>query len=149
MLIKAGQLPPESAMLRFSASDTGIGIPPEKCDVLFVPFIQVDASKMRKYGGGGAGPGRLGVTSRNDGRPALAPKRAGQGEHVHFKAQFRRPMPAAAQAPSAATPAVGGTRLVLCPTPLPQPNQRIPIRMRFLRRSRSSRRRAIDTWTLA
>jgi CheY-like chemotaxis protein len=69
---------PESereAWVRVSVRDTGIGIPPDRIDLLFGSFTQVDTSMARKFGGTGLGlaisrqivrlmGGEIGVSSR-------------------------------------------------------------------------------------
>ncbi|WP_321491988.1 response regulator [uncultured Desulfobacter sp.] len=45
----------EDVLIYFSVKDTGVGIAPDKQDLLFEQFTQVDASITRKYGGTGLG----------------------------------------------------------------------------------------------
>jgi len=84
----------ERTRVRFSVTDTGIGIPADKIGALFARYAQADASTARKYGGTGLGlsickslvelmEGSIGVTSE-----------AGKGSEFAFELPFqvRQPM---------------------------------------------------------
>lgn len=79
----------DDRLLRFTVSDTGIGIPLEKQKMIFDPFTQADTSTTRKYGGTGLG---LTISSRlvhmMDGRIWLESE-PGRGTQFHFTVQFK------------------------------------------------------------
>ncbi|MBF0447485.1 MAG: PAS domain S-box protein [Magnetococcales bacterium] len=45
----------QGELLLFSISDRGMGIPPEKLEMIFQPFVQADLSNTRRFGGTGLG----------------------------------------------------------------------------------------------
>ena len=79
---------PGAARLRFSISDTGIGIPAEKHEKIFEAFAQADGSTTRRYGGTGLG---LNITARlvcaMGGRIWIEPK-AGEGTTFCFEIEL-------------------------------------------------------------
>jgi signal transduction histidine kinase len=78
----------ETVMLRFTVSDTGIGVAPERQKEIFSSFTQGDNSTTRKYGGTGLG---LTISHRLTemlGGRIWVESSPGRGSSFHFTARF-------------------------------------------------------------
>jgi PAS domain S-box-containing protein len=80
----------EDVRLHMSVSDSGIGIPLEKQELIFEPFAQADGSTTRRFGGTGLG---LAISRQlvelMDGRMWLESE-LGKGSRFHFACAFKR-----------------------------------------------------------
>ncbi|HBZ55503.1 MAG TPA: hypothetical protein DEO88_08860, partial [Syntrophobacteraceae bacterium] len=81
----------ESALLKFSVADTGIGIPRDMVNVIFESFTQVDSSITRRFGGTGLG---LAISRRlveTMGGHIWVESEQSKGSCFHFTARFALP----------------------------------------------------------
>ena len=75
----------DQAMLEFSVTDTGIGIPKDQLDKLFNSFTQVDDSIARKHGGSGLGLSIVRNLAQLLGGDAGAISEEGRGSRFWFQ----------------------------------------------------------------
>jgi signal transduction histidine kinase len=94
----------DAIALHLAVTDTGIGIPPEKHQLILEPFAQADGSTTRHYGGTGLG---LAIAKQlaalMDGRLWLE-SAVGQGSTFHVTVRVGRQMDAPSAAPTPGRP---------------------------------------------
>jgi two-component system, sensor histidine kinase and response regulator len=90
----------DTVCLHFSVADTGMGVPPEKQQLIFEAFAQADGSMSRKFGGTGLG---LAISSRlvqMMGGRLWVQSEVGKGSIFHFTGFFAIPPFRTALAPA-------------------------------------------------
>jgi signal transduction histidine kinase len=75
-------------LLKFSVSDSGIGIAPENIPLIFQPFTQADNSTTRKFGGTGMGLAIASGLVQLMGGRIWAESEVDKGSTFHFTARF-------------------------------------------------------------
>jgi signal transduction histidine kinase/DNA-binding response OmpR family regulator len=94
---------PEMFEIRFTVSDTGIGIPVDRLDRLFQSFSQVDASTTRKYGGTGLGLVICRRLAELLGGRIWVESEPGKGSKFSFTIHAKQHVPIPAWGPTSAT----------------------------------------------
>ena len=79
-----------SALLEFSVTDSGIGIPEDKRQLLFQPFSQTDNSTARLHGGSGLGLSIVSSLAKLMGGEVGVDSEPGRGSRFWFRIRARR-----------------------------------------------------------
>jgi two-component system sensor histidine kinase/response regulator len=103
----------EDARLHISVSDTGMGIPPDKQQIIFESFAQVDGSTTRRFGGTG-----LGLTISRQlvelmGGRIWVESEVGRGSTFHFTCKFQHQAAALSEQERIASHALPGLKVLV------------------------------------
>ncbi|NDY55274.1 PAS domain S-box protein [Desulfovibrio sulfodismutans] len=116
--VQASKMPPtDGARCRvlFMVSDTGCGIPEDKIDTLFKPFIQASAGYTRTHQGAGLGLAICKHLVRLMGGELALDSTVGEGTTMYVTLPFptASPLPRPERPPGEALPSLNGLRVLL------------------------------------
>ena len=100
-------------LLHFSVRDTGIGIAQERAGQLFQPFVQVDSSTTRKYGGSGLGLSICRKLVEIMGGRIWLESEVGKGSTFHFTIRVEIAPATTRFLPRGAQPDLEGRRILI------------------------------------
>jgi two-component system sensor histidine kinase/response regulator len=95
--VEVGEQTGEDVFLHFVVTDTGIGIPPDKQQMIFEPFVQADGSATRKHSGTGLGLAICCHLVEMMGGKLWVQSETGKGSQFHFTACFGLQSPASSK----------------------------------------------------
>ena len=103
----------EEIVLHFVVSDTGVGIPDDKRDMIFDAFAQADSTTTRKYGGTGLGLAICARLVALMGGRIWVESEVGKGSRFHFTAILHETSQEPPVCPVAAPDEMQGTRILI------------------------------------
>jgi len=102
----------EPVWLHFTVSDTGIGIPSDKLETIFMDFTQVDSSTTRESGGSGLGLAIVRRLAELNGGQVWVESQLGQGSTFHLVLAFQARTGASVERPSESIDFAGARVLI-------------------------------------